>query len=284
MNSDSSINDPLVEYYDSDHPWPEDVLFAAAKLDPFEPYTLNEDIDFAVFIAEQTVGEGRRGRILDLCCGSGRLTVPLARAGHHVEAVDVSPVQITRLKERLAKEPPEVAARVTATIADVTTLEREASFDCVLIGYNSFSLICSARGQQNTMAMAAHALKPGGLFVADLFNPLTCNLQGYPHGTPIMQRDLGPEVGSYIKFMKSSAMDGDQIQTVTGWYDIVDAAHRLSRKNFSVQFRYIFPNEFRLMAESVGLDPRMTASTFSGLPYNAHAPKLLCIAKRPESG
>lgn len=40
--------------------------------------------------------------IIDLCCGDGLFTVPLARMAHHVIAIDLNPEILARAKEQLA--------------------------------------------------------------------------------------------------------------------------------------------------------------------------------------
>ena len=64
-----------------DQPW--DDADIASLYDAF-PFT--DDLDFYAGLAG-TQG----GRVLELGCGSGRILVPLARAGHHVVGVDTSP-------------------------------------------------------------------------------------------------------------------------------------------------------------------------------------------------
>src|SRR3954452_8818999 len=51
-------------------------------------------------------------RVLELCCGSGRLLVPLARAGCPLVGLDVPPPMLAIARERLAAAGPEVAGRV----------------------------------------------------------------------------------------------------------------------------------------------------------------------------
>src|SRR5262249_38942506 len=55
----------------------------------------------------------RRGadRILELGAGSGRVTVPLARDGHYIVAVERSPAMLARLRGRIARLPAAAAAR-----------------------------------------------------------------------------------------------------------------------------------------------------------------------------
>ncbi|HSR96690.1 MAG TPA: methyltransferase domain-containing protein, partial [Kofleriaceae bacterium] len=65
----------------------------------------------------------RRGadRILELGAGSGRVTVPLARDGHYIVAVDRSPAMLARLRDRVARLPPAVSARIAPTAGDLRT-------------------------------------------------------------------------------------------------------------------------------------------------------------------
>src|SRR5690606_34487847 len=75
-----------------------------------------EDVDFFVREAEK-VG----GSVLELGAGSGRVTIPLARAGVRVTAVDLSPAMLARLESRLREEPAEIRERVTTLLGDMTT-------------------------------------------------------------------------------------------------------------------------------------------------------------------
>src|SRR5947208_2019322 len=52
------------------------------------------------------------GRVLELACGSGRVLLPLARAGHEVVGLDSSPHMLALAREKLAAAEPTVAARV----------------------------------------------------------------------------------------------------------------------------------------------------------------------------
>ena len=82
-----------------DQPW--DDADIASLYDAF-PFT--DDLDFYAGLAG-TQG----GRVLELGCGSGRILVPLARAGHHVVGVDTSPHMLALACEKLATAGPEVA-------------------------------------------------------------------------------------------------------------------------------------------------------------------------------
>ena len=76
--------------------------------------------------------------VLDLCCGPGRHTVPLALKGIDVTAVDLSPFLLERAKENAGK------ANVTPefVLADMRTFVRPDTFD-VRIRWIACSVCCS---------------------------------------------------------------------------------------------------------------------------------------------
>ncbi|MGW7682894.1 methyltransferase domain-containing protein [Kribbella sp. NPDC054772] len=100
----------------------------------------------------------RRGRVLDLGCGSGvPVALVLAEAGHEVTGVDISEVQVSRARARVPA--------ATFIQADATKLNfPAASFDAVLSFY---ALIHVPLDEQEVLLQrVAEWLRPGGLFVA----------------------------------------------------------------------------------------------------------------------
>ncbi len=73
-------------------------------------------------------------RVLDLCCGPGVFTVPLALRGHRVTGVDLSPAMLDRARKRTA----DAGAQVTYVRSDARVYEAPDSFDAVLNLFTSF--------------------------------------------------------------------------------------------------------------------------------------------------
>jgi len=59
------------------------------------------DVAFYLKVAE---AHARGGPILELGCGTGRLTAPLARAGHHVTGVDASAQMLAACRARIDRQ------------------------------------------------------------------------------------------------------------------------------------------------------------------------------------
>lgn len=107
------------------------------------------------------------GRVLELGCGSGRLTIPLARDGQHVAGVDISGDMLTLLRRKLAAEPDAVARRVRLVQTDMRKIALDSEFDLILLPANNVSLLPTAEDRQVVFERAREHLAPGGWFAFD---------------------------------------------------------------------------------------------------------------------
>jgi len=133
-------------------------------------YAVRPDIAFYVDEANR-VGDG--STVLELGSGTGRLTLPLARAGHPVIGLDLSPAMLMRARAKLAAEPEDVRRRVTLLAGDV----RDAGFtppsvpDLVIAPFRVLQHFPSIDDQLRVLALARRVVRPGGRIIFDVFNP-----------------------------------------------------------------------------------------------------------------
>ena len=120
--------------------------------------------------------------VLDLCCGDGWFTAPLARlTGGRCYGLDLDPAMLARARDEVARAGASVAGWVEGDARDLPTLLPE-KVDFVLIA-NTFHGV----PDQTAMAKAAAAiLKPGGRFAI-------VNWHARPREeTPVLGEPRGP--------------------------------------------------------------------------------------------
>ncbi len=124
-------------------------------------------------------------RILDVACGAGRMTLPLAKAGHKVEGFDVDPYMLDRLYTHLKTgQYPTASAKLMDGIAN----DWGENYDIVVLGAN---LLCNiivdgkdyTWAQQLFIEKAYKALKKGGKVFIDFDCP------DWPDETPEGRED-----------------------------------------------------------------------------------------------
>jgi SAM-dependent methyltransferase len=114
----------------------------------------------------QALGDAPSAALLDLACGSGRMSLLVLRAGWFagtVEAVDFSPGMLQRFGQTLAACPPQLRGRVQVRNEDVDRWQAAPGkrYDAVAIMEAAEFLADFPRLADEV----SKALKPGGLFL-----------------------------------------------------------------------------------------------------------------------
>ncbi len=119
------------------------------------------DDDFFLSFVNQTPGS----RVLDLGCGTGRLTLALAAAGHRVTGIDPDDGALDAARRKPGAEN---IQWITGTSAEIPHRER---FDTAVLTAHVVQHISDEAGWQQTLQDLRRALLPGGRIAFDSRNP-----------------------------------------------------------------------------------------------------------------
>jgi len=103
-------------------------------------------------------------RVLDLGCGTGNVSLPLAQRGLEVVAVDLSPDMLAVADQKAYSQ----GLSVTFVRQDMRQLDLPGKFDVILSMCDSLNYLTEASELALVFRRAADLLNPGGLFIFDL--------------------------------------------------------------------------------------------------------------------
>ena len=107
-----------------------------------------------------------KGEVLELMCGTGRLSLPLLQAGARLCCVDYSAEMLEVFQRKLRQH------GLTAEVheADVRELDLGRSFELILLPFHSFADVADPGDRARALARIRANLAPGGRFVIALHN------------------------------------------------------------------------------------------------------------------
>ena len=142
----SALYDGIAPIYD---PWSRSVV---------------EDVDFYV---EEALVSG--GPVVELAVGTGRIAVPIAKAGVRVIGVDESPAMLERARAYAERE--NVSPLVDLRLGDLRDPPVDERVPLATVPFRSLLHMPDERQKLRALTAAASVLEPGGRFVFDVFAP-----------------------------------------------------------------------------------------------------------------
>ncbi len=204
---------------------------------------LNIDADYerlSMFIRRRLSFVRMQGcTVLDLCCGTGELTIRLAKFGFDMIAVDNCPEMLSVLSNKLHEQ--EVKG-VLLLCQDARELDLFGTVDCVVCTFDALNHIGNMGEIDKVFKRISLFLKPQGIFIFDMNTPykhtdvLANNSFKYKTSDGVncfVSHSLGD--GFTTSMVNVCAKNGSAIDTLTEYYFSEQEIKELcSRHNFNV--------------------------------------------------
>jgi SAM-dependent methyltransferase len=255
--------------------WPYDVLGELYD-DDMGKNAPGHDVAFYVEVA-RSAGES----VLELGCGTGRITLPLARAGLRVTGVDRSEPMLDALHRKASHELSEVErGRLSVVRADMRELSLAERFSSVLCPYSAFTYLQTENDRACALAAVRAHLAPRGAFVLDVFVPDPAVSAAPADFTAIDYKRQRAD-GTLLERSRTIRKDVEpHINLIERHYRVLDSSgNELARFTTESRIRYWFPDELRGELEAHGFDVVETSLDF-GVAIAGERPKMAAFRCR----
>ena len=235
-----------------------------------------EDLGFYRRLAED-----HGGPVLEVGCGTGRVTVELARTGAGVVAVDNAPEMLERARRRLAEAALTSAVRLVRAdmrdLRDVPDMPEDVRL--AVAPFNTLMHAYSLDDQDRTLRAIRARLAPGGVFACDAYVP-RFGRTGVVRVEPEWQRVRGPDTDLFLVQEHDPA--GQRI-TSTYLIDRVDADGLVRRQRARLVQRYYTPFELERAVRAAGFEGVRVFGSFDRAPFREDSSFIVVVARAPRA-
>jgi SAM-dependent methyltransferase len=224
----------------------------------------------------QRLVAGRGGHVLELGCGTGRVTIPLGRTGAAaVVGIDRSAAMLDRGQRRVRR----------ARLSDVALLRgdirhlpfRPGVFDTVIAPYGVLQSLLRERDLSATLTAVAGVLGSGGVFGLEL----VADLPSWREYTRrVTMRGRRGRAGRPITLLESVRQDAERGLTFFDQEFVEGRGRTASRHRFTLTFRTVSVPQMVRRLEKSGFEVTAVLGDYRGGPWDPRAEVWILLAAK----
>ncbi len=189
------------------------------------------------------------GPVLEAACGTGRVMLPVLRAGIEVDGFDSSPAMIARLKAKARAE----GLSVRAGTADMRTFDMGRRYAAVFCAFNGFAHCGTIDDQLAFLRRSLDHLRPGGA----LFMHMSYPGPAYwlePEGEAVLERTADRPGGGRIELWDNRRKDivAQRQESEVEIREFDGAGRSCAAHRFSTSQRWVYRYELELLFRAAG--------------------------------
>jgi ubiquinone/menaquinone biosynthesis C-methylase UbiE len=232
--------------------------------------------------------------ILELACGTGIITIELARAGFHVTGLDISSDMLQIAQKKIACEDADVQSRIRLIKADMKDFDcfvprNDEKFNGIFIPSNSFGYLLTL-DEQKSCLQASHAhLKPQGLMVIEERNYTPEVLMGMLQrraAIMVQMARVNPLTGKYTTYNSMTTHIDFITQTIYGRQFIDEIQDDGTVKRYvpadsgTRRMHYFNRFELQLLIEQAGFIVRNLWGSHDKQPLGPRSFNMIFVAQK----
>jgi len=219
--------------------------------------------------------------ILELGCGTGRITMALAEAGKRITGLDLSERMLEHAVKKRASLVVEARERVHLVQGDMTHFELGEKFRLIIIPFRPFQHLLDVRQQMDCLACVRKHLAPGGRLILDVFQTDAERMHDPVHMRETPVREYRAADGRQVKISEKIAAfhRAEQINDVEMIFSVVHPNGKKERLVFAWPLRYFFRYEVEHLLARCGFNVTALYGNFDRTPIDDSSPEMIFVAE-----
>ena len=225
-------------------------------------------------LTKWTIKQG--GPIIDLACGTGRMTIPLAQKGFELIGVDIH----AGMLELAKKKANEIVIQIEWLEQDCTMLQLDKKSPLIFMVGNSFQHF-HTNEQQNLVLRSIHNhLEKDGIFIFGT---------RFPNAEELLQPSTEEYWKTYTDTVENKQVDVytisnydplEQIQHYTTIRKYMDDSNVVEERKTNISLRYTYPKEMERLLTENGLDILHVFEDWKGSPLNVDSNEMIYVCRK----
>ena len=217
-----------------------------------------------------------KGPVLELGCGTGRVTMPLAHEGVHVVGIDRSGEMLARARTRVRRQ--RRGTRPDLVRGDIRHLPfPDGSFQLVMAPYGILQSLLSERDLKTTLAEVARVVEPDGMFGLELVADLP---SWGEHGKRVSMRGRRSPGGTQVTLLESVRQDRTKGLTIFDQEFVERRGRAVRRHTFALTFRTLSVPQMTKRLAAAGFQVEMLLGDYQGGPWDPRAEVWIIMARK----
>ncbi|MDD3627923.1 MAG: class I SAM-dependent methyltransferase [bacterium] len=214
-----------------------------------------------------------RSPILEIACGTGRITIPIAEKGFEITGLDISEGMLTSAREKIK----EMDLKIDFFKIDCRYFNLKKKFKLIFIPFNSFCHIHELSDIEKCFENIRNHLSNDGGFILDIFNPNPEYFLKNPEKKRTRFEYPDPYSDKTVTIYETNEYDkAKQINRIKWYYHIGNEFIREEELNM----RIFYPQEIDALLKYNGFEIINKYGDFNEAPFDSDSPKQLIECKR----
>ena len=223
------------------------------------------------------------GPVLEIGCGTGRVLLPIARAGIEIHGVDNSGPMLGILTENLAGEDPEARSKVTLHSGDMRKFRLSRQFPLVIIPFRPMQHMYTVSDQVRALKSAARHVAEGGTLAFDVFYPKFEVLRLGIGEEKLEAEWTSPSDPKTVirRYYRKDAVDKiNQTTSLTFIFRSFRNGRLESEENDTLKMSYYTYPHLRALFLLAGLEPVAEYGSFAKTPLDNNAEDMIFLLRK----
>jgi ubiquinone/menaquinone biosynthesis C-methylase UbiE len=235
----------------------------------------------------------QNGELLELACGTGIITIELARRGFRITGFDYDEDMLSIASRKHAAEDPQIQRRTQFQLGDMKDFAVDKQFGAVIIPTNSFGYLHKLEDRRSCLKHVYDHLLPNGTLVIEekYLSPERLahmsNLRGIER---TWESRVNPETGKYTMFKDCILKIDSMRETIfrTSFIDEIQDDGSIKRyvstnAYFGDRSHYFDKIELQSLVESCGFKVKEVWGDFSKRPFASKSNSIIILADKVNS-